>query len=516
MPKFLSADEAVKLIKDGDTLATEGFVGNSAAECLFKAIEKRFLETGEPKNLTLFYCAGQGDGKDSQVNRLAHVGLVKRVVGGHWNLAPKMGKLAAENKIEAYNFPQGVLSHMCRDVAAGKVGTVTHVGLKTFVDPRVEGGKLNSVTKEDLVEVITLGGKEQLFYRALPLNVCIIRGTTADERGNISMEKEGATLEACSMAQAVKNCGGTVIVQVNRVVQAGSINPREVVIPGIYVDVVVTVPSLAEHMPELLPIHDCIAGSIRLPMAAIKPMEFGERKIIGRRCAMMLQPDSVVNLGIGMPEAVAMVANEEGIGHYFTLTVEAGPVGGVPMGGIHFGVSLNAEAIVNQPSQFDFYDGGGLDISFLGLAEADQYGNVNVSKLAGRIPGCGGFINISQNTKIVGFCGTFTAVGLEIAMEGGKLKIVQEGKNKKFLKDVVQRTFSGEYAIETGQQIYYITERAVFKLYKDGLRLIEIAPGIDVEKDILAHMDFKPQIASDLKTMDPRIFMDKPMGLNQK
>lgn len=512
MAKFMTAEEAVKLIKDGDILASEGFVGNTCADYLDKALEKRFLETGEPKNLTLFYCAGHGNGKDSCVNRFAHVPLLKRVVGGHWNLAPKLGKLASENKIEAYNLPQGTLCHMLRDMAAGKPGTVTHVGLKTFVDPRVEGGKLNSVTKEDIVEVVTLGGKEQLFYKAHPIDVCFIRATTADAKGNISMEKEPLTLEATSLAQAAKNNKGTVIVQVERVVAAGSINPKDVIIPHIYVDAIVVVPR-AEHMPEYTPLHDSMSGEVRIPLDLVPPMPFSERKIIARRCAMFLEKNFIVNLGIGMPEGVSAVATEEGIDDYFTLTVEAGPVGGMPAAGLMFGVSINADCILDQPYQFDFYDGGGLDIAYLGLAECDQYGNVNVSKLSGRIPGCGGFINITQNAPVVVFCGTFTAGGLDVKVEDGKLKIVTEGSAKKFLKDVVQITFSGAYAQETGQKIYYVTERAVFELRKDGMYLTEVAPGIDLEKDIFAHMDFVPKMDGYPKLMDARIFADKPMGL---
>ena len=513
MAKFLNAVEAVKLIKDNSVLATEAFMGNGQPEVLYKALEQRFLETGSPKNITLVHASGQGNGRESQSNRLAHDGFMTRVVGAHYNVSPKVMKIIRENKIEAYNFPQGVMSQLMREIAGGRTGVITHVGLKTFVDPRLEGGKLNSKTTEDLVEVVKIGGKEQLWYKAIPLDACFIRATKADELGNISMENEPLLLEARSMAQATYNSGGTVIVQVNQVVKAGSIHPKEVIIPGIYVSVVVEVPDSMEHMPEYINIINCLAGNVRLPEGNVAPIEFNERKIIGRRGAMMLKPDSVVNLGIGVPEAVASVANEEGIGQYFTLTVESGHIGGIPQLGEKFGTALNPQAIIQQPEQFDFYDGGGLDIAFLGLAEADRKGNINVSKLPVRIPGCGGFIDITQNTKTVVFVGTFTAQGLKVKSGNGKLEILEEGKVKKFVKDVLQVTFSGDYARETGQQVYYITERAVFELRQDGMHLTEVAPGIDYKTQILPFMDFEPKIAGEPALMDARIFTDKLMGL---
>ena len=513
MAKFMTPREAVELIKDGDTLATGGFLNNGCAESLAIALEERFVETGKPSDLTLVYAAGQGDGKDRGLNHLGHEKLLKRVIGGHWNLSPKIGALAVANKIEAYNLPQGTISQLYRDIAAHKVGTITHVGLKTFVDPRIDGGKINDVTREEIVELINIAGQERLLYKAFPLNVCFLRGTYADEKGNITLEKEGVTLDTTSMAQAVKNSGGTVIVQVEKVVKAGTLDPKKVKIPHIYVDVVVAVPA-AEHMPEADP--DMLAvynGDLHIPADSLPPLPLGDRKIIARRAAMELQPGSVVNLGIGVPEAVALVANEEGIGDYMTLTVEAGPVGGIPAGGLSFGLSVNGDCILDQAYQFDFYDGGGLDLAYLGLAECDEAGNINVSKLGPRVTGCGGFINITQNAKRLFFCGTFTAKGLKIATGDGTLKIVQEGSARKFLKKVGHVTFSGEYAQEVNQPVLYITERAVFELRKDGLHLIEIAPGIDLEKDILAHMDFTPKMDTPPKLMDARIFTDAPMGL---
>ncbi len=511
--KVMTAEAAVALIKDGDMVATGGFVGNGHPEELTKALEKRFVEDGSPKNLGLVYAAGQGDGAERGLNHLGHEGLIKKVIGGHWGLAPKMQKLALENKIEAYNLPQGVISHMFRDIAAGKVGTITHVGLKTFVDPRLEGGKLNEMTKEDVVELVEIIGKERLIYKAFPIDVAFIRGTYADESGNITLNKEAAFLENLSIAQAVTNSGGTVIVQVEKVVENGSLHPHQVKIPGIYVDAVV-VAEAENHMQTFAEqFNPAYCGDIRMPLDGIEPMKLNERKMIARRAAMELVPNSKVNLGIGVPEGVAAVANEEGCGDQMVLTVEAGPIGGVPAGGQSFGASINAQCIIDQPYQFDFYDGGGLDVAFLGLAQCDFGGNINVSKFGPKIAGCGGFINITQNAKKVVYCGSFMAGGLRVKADNGKLVIEKEGRFKKFIKEVEQVTFSGDYANEVGQPVLYVTERAVFELRKEGLTLTEIAPGIDLKTQVLDLMDFEPLVAEDLKEMNPAIFKEGLMGL---
>jgi propionate CoA-transferase len=513
--KFLSAKEAVMELESGRTLVTDGFIGGAFPEELALELEKQYLETGYPRDLTLVYCAGQGNGKDKGLNHLGHKGLIKRVIGGHWGLVPMIQRLAMENEIEAYNFPQGVISHLFRDIAAGRPGNLTHVGLNTFVDPRLQGGKMNDRTKDDLVELMMIDEKEYLLYRTFPVDYAFLRGTSADENGNVTMEKEGFSLEMLSIAAACKNSGGKVIVQVERVVKSGTLDPRLVKIPGIYVDTIVVASSHEYHMQTFGEQYNpSYSGEVTIPLSRVEPAVMNERKIIGRRALMEIKKGAVINLGIGTPEIISVIANEEGIIDDFTLTVEAGPIGGVPASDLSFGCSTNPQAIIGQPEQFDFYHGGGLDIAFLGLAQVDITGNINVSRLCSKIPGCGGFIDITQNAKEVFFCGTFTASGLETRVQDGKLAIIKEGKVRKFVNNVEQITFSGEYARRTRQRVLYITERAVFRLDEKGLTLIEVAPGINIEKDILANMDFRPFIPDTVKLMDQRIFYEDKMGIN--
>lgn len=514
MAKIMTAQEAVReLIHDGDMIAFNGFVGAQHAEEVTKTIQEEFLSTGHPRDLRVMYAAGMGDSGEKGLNHLAEEGLLDTVIGGHWSLQPRMQQMALENKFAAYNLPQGVISELFRECAAKRPGLLTKVGLKTFVDPRNEGGKLNEKAKEkgDIVKVLELDKEEYLYYPAQKINVGIIRATFADTQGNCSCEKEGVLADIMPVAMAARTNGGYVIVQVESIVEYGQLDVRMIQIPGIYVDAIVVAQPENHMQTNSTQFNRAYSGAKRVPVSAVRPMPMGNRKIIARRCAMELQPGVVINLGIGMPEGVGSIVAEENIPG-MVLTTEAGTIGGIPMSGGDFGVTLNPDAIIHQSFQFDFYDGGGLDMAILGLAECDQDGNVNVSKFGPKIAGCGGFINISQPTHKVIFCGTFTAGGLKETVEAGRLVIRQEGAVGKFKQAVEQITFSGEYAKEAGQEILYITERAVFRLTKEGIELTEVAPGIDIEKDILAHMEFRP-VMHDVKLMDERIFREEKMGL---
>lgn len=510
--KVVSAAEAAALIKSGDTLTTSGFVGIGVPDELLAALETRFLETGQPRDLSLVFAAGQGDGKTRGLNRLGHNGLLKRVIGGHWGLIPKVAALAVAGKIEGWNLPQGCISQLYRDIAAGKPGMLSKVGLETFVDPRNGGGAINDISTEPQLELMQIGGEEVLFYKAQRLTVALLRGTTADEAGNITMEREALLIDNLAQAMAVKNAGGVVIVQVERVAKARTLPAREVHIPGILVDAVVVAQPENHVQTYATAFSQGFTNRMRTPAGEIPPMRLDARKVIARRCAFELPINGVVNLGIGMPEGVAGIAAEEGLLEHLTLTAEPGVIGGQPASGLDFGAAVNTDAVIPQANQFDFYDGGGLDMTCLGLAQADRLGNVNVSRFGPRLAGAGGFINISQNARAVVFAGTFTAQGLEVVVGDGAVEIRREGQSRKFLNAVEQVTFSGARAARLGQPVLYVTERCVFELTPEGLHLTEIAPGVDLERDILAQMEVPP-IVDEVALMDPRIFLEREMDL---
>ncbi len=512
-PRVVTADQAAQLVATGDTVLIGGSgAGHSVPDALIAAIGKRFLAEGEPRNLTAVHPVGLGDRGTRGVGHLAHAGLLKRVVTGTLVDSPPVVRMAAANEIEAYTLPQGCLSQLTREMAAGRPGLTTHVGLRTFVDPRYGGGRQSERATEDLVELTTIGGKEYLFFKSFHVDVALVRGTTADEDGNITMEHEAVFGEMISMAQAARNAGGIVIAQVKRMALRGTLPPKQVKIPGMLVDLIVVEP---EQTQTFFTVHDpAYAGEVKVPLGNIAALPFSVRKIVARRAALELFSGAICNLGSGISTGIASLAAEENAIDDVVLTNEQGLIGGVPATGNEPGAGRNYQAMVDQPYQFDFYDGGGLDLAFLSFAEVDEACNVNVSRFGDRIVGPGGFINISQNAKTMIFSGTFTAAGLDISWANGKTHIAREGTEKKFVGKVQQVTYSGALAARNGQRAFYITERAVFRRNEAGrLELIEIAPGIDIERDIIAQMQFRPDVSPDLKEMDARIFRPEPMGL---
>jgi propionate CoA-transferase len=439
--------------------------------------------------------------------------MVKRIIGGHWGAAPRLGTLAVANKVEAYNWPQGVMAQMFRAIAGKKPGVISQIGLHTFVDPRYDGGRLNSRTTEELVELIMLRGQECLFYPAFPLHCAILRGTSADPDGNISMEHEVFHNDVLSLAQAAHNSGGIVIVQVKRLVGKHSIHPHLVRVPGILVDYVCVAENPEDHWQTYGEDYNpAYTGDRREQPHEVKVLPLDLRKVVQRRAMFELikwnRP--IVNLGTGMPAGVGQVAREEGLSD-FVMTVESGPIGGTPAQPPSFGASANPDAIVSHAEQFDFYDGGGLDIAFLGLAEMDLHGNVNVSKFGDRVAGVGGFINITQTAKEVVFMGSLTAKGVEVRAGDGRLTVLKEGSVKKVVHKVEHLSFNGPYTVGKGTKVLYVTERAVFDLRHGQLTLIEIAPGIDLQRDVLDQLAAPIPVAADIKLMDERIFRDAPM-----
>ncbi len=508
----ITADDAARLVQDGDAILISGSGGgHSVPEALLAAIERRFLGERKPQGITSVSVVGVGDRAALGATHLAHEGLLRRAITSALVDSPGLVRLTAENKIEAYTLPQGVLSQLMRDMAAGRPGLLTKTGLNTFVDPRQQGARQSQRTPPDFVEVVNLAGEEWLFFKPVPVNVAFLRGTTADEDGNVTMEEEAVLGEMLAMAQAARRAGGIVVVQVKRMARRDTLPPKEVKIPGILVDFVVVDP---EQRQTYATYYDpSYAGQLRIPVDDIKPLPFGPRKVIARRAAMELFPGAICNLGAGVMTGLSTIAAEEGLLDAVCLTNEQGIIGGAPISGRDSGGGQNFAAMIEQPAQFDFYDGGGLDLAFLSFAEVDGEGNVNVSRFGDRIIGVGGFINISQNAKCVVFGGTLTAGDLDVAWEQGRTVIRREGRHRKFVPKLEQICYSASMGRERGQVALFVTERAVFRVGADGLELIEIAPGLDPERDVIAHMGFRPHVARDLKLMDPRIFDPGRMGL---
>ncbi|MBE5970430.1 MAG: acyl CoA:acetate/3-ketoacid CoA transferase [Lachnospiraceae bacterium] len=516
MAEFVTALEAAKKIPDHATLGLAGMGLSGWPEEIGCAIRDSFKESGHPCDLNLKQGSAMGDWKERGATRLGEAGegLITRWSGAHVGSAYSLRQMAYENKIQCHCLPQGVIVNLWREIAAGRPGLISKVGLGTFVDPRVNGGKMNTCTTDELVELVEFNGEEYLFYKAFKLDVALLRGTIADEDGNISFEHESIFNEGLAVATAAKNSGGIVIVQVEYVTKSGTIRPKDVKIPGIMVDyVVVATNKDACWQAEGVYYEPAFSGQIRKPLKAIEPLPFDERKVVCRRCAMELAKGNIVNLGVGMPADVSKVVAEEGLIDYITMTTESGMVGGVPSALPNFGSAYNPEATLEHGSMFDFIDGGGLDVTCLGIGEIDEEGNNNVSKFGPRLTGPGGFINITTSTPKVIFCGTFMGKA-KLKAGDGKVQILEEGKVKKFVKSVEQITFSGKYAKDS-QEILYITERAVFKLIDGKVSLIEIAPGLDIKKDILDNMDFVPEISKDLKEMDKEIFNETWGGLKK-
>jgi len=509
---ILSAEQAAAKIKDGDIVAIGGTGGGIAEPTdLIDAIAKRYAESGSPKNLTYYHPAGLGDRGDRGMSPLAQQGHIRRIIGGHWGQSPRLAEMAEKNEIEAYNFPMGIMSQLYRSAAAGQPGILTHVGLGTFLDPRQQGGRLNEATKEELIRLENRNGKEYLFYPAISPDVAILRGTSADTEGYLTMEDEAAHLDNLAMALAAHNNGGIVIAQVQRVVKNRTLHPKQIVIPGYLIDVLV----LSEDQPQLYGAvtNRFISGDYTVDDSDRSITPLNERKVVARRALMEITPGDVGNVGVGIADGIGVIAREEGVEETFTLTVETGPIGGISAQGIFFGASVNLHAMLDMPSQFDFYDGGGLDICFLSFAELDRHGNVNVHKFNGKIIGTGGFVNICQNTRKVVFCGTLTAGGLKEKVEDERIMILQEGRFRKLVPEVPEITFNGADAYRRGQEVIYITERAVFRLGEKGLILSEIAPGLDLQVDVLDQIGFELEIAKDLRMMDGRLFGNGPMGI---
>ena len=519
-PVFIDAKQAVDMIQDGSTLCTIGMTLVSASETILKEIERRFLEEGHPCQLTYLHTCGQSD-RQSGKQHLAHEGLLKRIIGGHWGLSPKMMELISGNKVEAFNLPQGQMANMFHSMALREPGKLSKIGLGTYIDPRIEGGKMNQRTREcgdEVVAIVTVDGEEYIQYKPVPIDTLIIRGTCADENGNISTEHEAMVLEVLPAVMAAKRWGGKVICQVERVVHANSISPKAVTVPGVLVDAVVVCDNpFVDHRQTSSWYYDpSYSGQTLAPEAGKTIVPLSMRKVIGRRAVMQLTKDSILNVGTGIPnDVIGPIMAEEGIEEDATITVESGIYGGIPAGGIDFGIAMNAQALIPHDRQFEYYTGAGIDFTFMGAGEMDRYGNVNATRMGDRAPGAGGFVDITSTAKNVIFCSSFTGGGLDVSFEGGSVHINKEGRFKKLVDHVQQISYNGKLAYARGQTMYFVTERAVFRLTENGPMLVELAKGVDLQKDVLDQMEFTPLIAEDLKTIPTEIYCEGPFGLKQ-
>lgn len=515
MSKIKNFQEAVKLIKDGDNIVVSGLISVLSPEKILEALGNRYMEEGNPRDLTIFTPCRVGWASGKGIERLAYKILLKRWISGSFSSkdSPNIAKMIEDNQFEVYSFSMGVMYEWIRALAAGLPGLITEVGIDTYVDPRLEGGKITSCCQEDLVEVIEVAGREMLRYKPFSVDVAIIRGTTADEFGNISMEEEPVILGVLAMAQAAKASDGKVIAQVKRVAEKRSIPSRKTVVPGALVDAVVVDP---DQEQSLMPFNPYWTGEVFQPWDKVrKDLPFDARKVILRRAALELEQGNLVNLGVGISANLPFLALEENFLDQITFSTEHGAVGGVPSGVKVFGTHINPEVIIDAPSNFCMYHGGCLDISYIGFAQIDREGNVNVSKFGSMLRGSGGFIDITHRTKKLVFCGTLTSGGLKVDISKGKMKVIEEGKHRKFVSKVQHKTFSAKKALEKGQEVLYITERAVFHLEEDGLVLIEVAPGIDIDSDILSNIDFPIKKVTDIKYIDSRLLTPGNISLKE-
>lgn len=497
----------VSRLADGSTIAISGGGGGLLEpDEAFCAFEQAFLATGRPNGLTLVHALGMGDRKEKGVNRFAYEGMVSKVIGGHWIWSPRMLEMAQHNKIAAYCLPSGVLTHLFREIGARRPGLFTHVGLGTFCDPRQQGGRCNAAAADPVVELMKIDGKDVLRYLPFQVDVAVIRGTVADSRGNISAREEPADLDSYAIALAAKACGGIVIAQVRELVERGTIRPREVSVPGNLVDYVLPCPDQAQtyHGP-----YDLALAGLAEPGGTFDvPDNFQlVRRVVAERAAVELIDGATVNFGFGMSSGVAEIVAKRGTRDDYRFTIEQGIHGGQLLTGDLFGIAAHPASILPSCQQFDLYSGGGLDQTFLGLAEIDRAGSVNVSHFGGQISGPGGFIDISQGAQRVVFCGSFDAKGTRLSVEGGALRIAAHGQVQKLVQAVEGITFSGPEAQRRGQRVTYVTERAVFELTPEGVELTEVAPGVDVKADVLERMGFAP-IVREPKLMGTHYFRD--------